>query len=174
MLVALIFSPAFAFSCFRSRRQVRVRTQAPCCIPTVGLLYYFQCGLGFSEAVSLIAASKASALCKELAACGDVQVRMLLGDVEDNPKLLTSIDRSLRNCLSVFAADSCIAHALRGEREGAVAFSWKDLEDSMFSSAFRPIKPTLAGNLRRAIEARNAELALERDPVRRLEWEPSR
>lgn len=95
------------------------------------LLHFYQMGLSFSEAVCRIMATEIGPLCAELSASDDVRVQMLIGKIEDNPRLMASIDRGLRNHLAIFATDPLIAHSLRGEREGAQAFTWDALENSL-------------------------------------------
>lgn len=46
----------------------------------------------------------------------------------EDSKMIAGIDRGLRNKLTLFANDLYISHAFRGEREGAVCFTWKDLD----------------------------------------------
>ena len=93
------------------------------------LLYFFKLGLSFSETVCKIMSANISSLCKTLSACGDVQVKMLLGDSTDlKADVLASIDRGLRNKLMLFASDPYISHAFRGAREGAMCFTWDNLK----------------------------------------------
>lgn len=70
-----------------------------------------------------------SHLCKELVDSGDSLVNCFLGEMSDmRPETLTSIERGLRNKLMLFAADSRIGHAFRGEKAGANCFDWTKLE----------------------------------------------
>lgn len=85
-------------------------------------------GLGFSQTVAWVLNSDLTQLCKQLRKEGNAIETMLLGNIEDNPKMLAAIERGLRNRLSVFATDPHIAHAFRGAREGAIIFTWRDLE----------------------------------------------
>ena len=85
-------------------------------------------GLSFSETITWILNSDLAGLCAKLRAEGDATERMLLGKIEDNSKMLASIERGLRNHLAVFI-DPRVAHALRGSREGANVFTWRDLEE---------------------------------------------
>ena len=91
---------------------------------TASLLFGFRAGLSFSETVATIVDTPITELCKTLAGCEDATVRMFVGEVGNNSKLAISIDRTLRNRLALFAADPCVAHAFRGEREGAQTFGW--------------------------------------------------
>lgn len=93
------------------------------------LLYYYQHGLGFSEAMCKILSLTTRELCEQLVQSGDIYARMLLGEMADmKPETLASVDRGLRNKLMVFAADPYISHAFRGQREGANCFTWDDLD----------------------------------------------
>ena len=108
-------------------------TQAEQQTLAAALLYYYLLGLSFSETACAILAQDAKELCQNLWSHGDGNVKMLVGKNDENQKLLASIDRGLRNHLSVFTADRCIAHAFRGKRERANTFTWSALEtESIF------------------------------------------
>jgi len=96
------------------------------------LIYFFRQALSFSEAMCKILEGPVSQLCMELAESGDVLVKMILGQMADpkkaDPKVVSNVDRGLRNKLMLFAADPYISHAFRGQREGAECFTWDDLD----------------------------------------------
>lgn len=93
------------------------------------LLYFYQLGLSFSETMCKIAAYTTTDLCDELSKSKDIRIKMILGEVTSmKPETLACFDRGLRNSIKLFATDSFISHALRGKREDASCFSWKDLE----------------------------------------------
>ena len=93
------------------------------------LLHYFQCGLSFSESVSMIVSESISALTSTLCASSDLRIRALLGEISEmKPETVAAVDRGLRNKLMLFAVDLQIAHALRGKRESAPCFTWEDLK----------------------------------------------
>lgn len=93
------------------------------------LLYYFEYGLSFSEAIITIMAQPASALCERLNENADICKKFFLGETAKmKPETLANIDRGLRNKLMLFATDPYISHAFRGKREGAVCFTWEDLD----------------------------------------------
>lgn len=97
---------------------------------TAALLYYFNLGLSFSEAMCKIVSSTMSGLCEELSESQDIFVQMALGEMGSlKPETRACFDRGLRNKLMVFAADPYIGHAFRGQREGANCFTWDDLDD---------------------------------------------
>lgn len=106
-------------------------TQAEQQILAAAILYFWRRGLSFSETAIRILAMDIVTLCKELATCDDARVRILLGKVDDNPKLLASIDRGLRNHLAIFALEDKVAHFFRGARESKLPFSWNELEDKL-------------------------------------------
>ena len=93
------------------------------------LLYYLKCGLSFSETIIAIMDRPVSTLCKELLDTGDTQIKRFLGYVTAmKPEAQANIDRGLRNKLMLFATDPYISHTFRGKREGAVCFTWEDLD----------------------------------------------
>lgn len=93
------------------------------------LLYYFQCGLSFSESVSMIVSESISALTSTLCASSDIRIRALLGEISEmKAETVAAVDRGLRNKLMLFAVDPQISHALRGKRESAPCFTWEDLK----------------------------------------------
>ena len=93
------------------------------------LYYYFKCGLSFSEAIIAIVDRPVSTLCQEIVDAGDSQAKRFLGETANmKPEILANIDRGLRNKLMLFATDPHISHAFRGKREGAVCFTWEDLD----------------------------------------------
>lgn len=94
------------------------------------LLYYFKLGLSFSETIAVIMNQSVSTLCTELSKNGCFQVRSLLASLVPSGvnNIMVGIDRGLRNKLTLFANDSYISHAFRGEREGANCFTWEDLD----------------------------------------------
>lgn len=93
------------------------------------LLHYFQCGLSFSESVSMIVSESISALTSTLCASSDLRIRALLGEISEmKPETVAAVDRGLRNKLMLFAVDPQISHALRGKRESAPCFTWEDLQ----------------------------------------------
>lgn len=97
-------------------------------ILAAALLYSFQSGLSFSEAVVLIVDSTVTQLCREILNAGSKTARMFLGEItgmKDETKAV--FDRGLRNKLMLFATDPYIQHAFRGRREGAPCFTWDDL-----------------------------------------------
>lgn len=93
------------------------------------LLYYFQCGLSFSESVSMIVSESISALTSTLRASSDLRIQALLGEISEmKAETVAAVDRGLRNKLMLFAVDPQISHALRGKRESAPCFTWEDLQ----------------------------------------------
>ena len=93
------------------------------------LLHYFQCGLSFSESVSMIVSESISALISTLCASSDLRIQALLGEISEmKAETVAAVDRSLRNKLMLFAVDPQISHALRGKRESAPCFTWEDLQ----------------------------------------------
>ena len=93
------------------------------------LYYYCKCGLGFSETIIAITAQPVSTLCEDMLKSPDVHIQSFLGETASmKPEILANIDRGLRNKLMLFATDPYISHAFRGKREGAVCFSWRDLD----------------------------------------------
>ena len=97
-------------------------------ITTAGILKYYKAGLSFPQAVAKMLSMDLPSLLVELAASDDQTVAIIAGRVKGDSKMSDAIDRGLRNHLSIFATDEHIAHAFRGVREGAVTFSWQDLE----------------------------------------------
>lgn len=99
-------------------------------IMTAALYYYYKLGLNFTEAVCMILSVPIFSLCYTLNSCNDPLVKMIAGDTNMlDPKQLTSIGRGIRNYLSCFSDDPCISHAFRGDSEGALCFSWNDLDN---------------------------------------------
>lgn len=94
------------------------------------LLYFYEHGLSFSEAVCKITSSALSSLFKEILQENDCRTKIILGDTDMKPELLASVDRGLRNKLIPFAIDVHLGHVFRGAREHANFFTWKDLESS--------------------------------------------
>lgn len=93
------------------------------------LLYYFKCGLSFSETIAAILAQPVSVLCKRLEESGNVYTQLILGEVAAmKPETIACVDRGLRNGLMLFAVDPYISHTFRGRREGANCFTWEDLD----------------------------------------------
>lgn len=98
-------------------------------ILAAALLYYFEIGLSFSQAITMIMTSSVTSLYKKLGAIKNETLKMILGQGADmKPETLASIDRGLRNKLMLFAADPYISNAFRGQREGASCFTWDDLD----------------------------------------------
>ena len=95
------------------------------------LLYYFQLGLSFSEAICSILEQPLSSLCEKLANHNDIRVNIMIGQMSNmKEETIASVDRGLRNKLMLFADDPAISHAFRGVREGANCFNWDDLQES--------------------------------------------
>ena len=93
------------------------------------LLHYFQCGLSFSESMSMIVSESTSTLVSTLCASSDIRIRALLGEISEmKAETVAAVDRGLRNHLILFAIDPQISHALRGKRESAPCFTWEDLQ----------------------------------------------
>lgn len=93
------------------------------------LLYYFQLGLSFSEAMCVISRQPLSSLCKKLSESDDSHIQNYLGEMADmKGETLASVDRGLRNKIMLFANDQYISHVFRGSREGANCFTWEDLD----------------------------------------------
>lgn len=106
-------------------------TETERAVLAAALLYYFQLGLSFSEAIAKILEQPLPYLCEKLSYSDDVRVRILLGQMaEMKEETIASVDRGLHNKLMVFAADPYISHAFRGQREGANCFNWDDLNES--------------------------------------------
>lgn len=93
------------------------------------LLHYFQCGLSFSESMSMIVSESTSTLVSTLCASSDIRIRALLGEISEmKAETVAAVDRGLRNHLILFAIDPQISHALRDKRESAPCFTWEDLQ----------------------------------------------
>lgn len=98
-------------------------------ILAAALLYYFELGLSFSQAIIMIMSSSVTSLYKKLGAEENAKIKAILGEgVDMKPETLASIDRGFRNKLMLFAIDPYIVHALRGKRERASCFTWDDLD----------------------------------------------
>lgn len=94
------------------------------------LLYYYQLGSNFSDAMCMIAKEPLSSTCKKLVTYDDDKLKIFLGDVaQQRYEVLASIDRGLRNKIMSFAVDPYISHALSGESEGGCCFNWDDLRE---------------------------------------------
>ncbi len=97
---------------------------------TAGLLFFYELGLNFSQAVAMLMIDFSTAL-EKMTQSGDSKIKSLIGDITTlTPQTLASVELHLRNQLSLFTADPRISHALRGRREGAKTFNWDDLDNS--------------------------------------------
>ena len=99
-------------------------------ILAAGLLYYYECGLSFSQSLGKLLDVDLKQFIEEVNASDNLYARFILGkrfsELED--RLLADFDRGLRNKLSTLVVDEKISHAFRGEREGARCFNWSDLD----------------------------------------------
>lgn len=93
------------------------------------IYHFYHRGLSFSETLNAILNADIQELCGKLYRDGDIVERQWIGQTAQNPKMATAIERGLRNHLSLFAVDRHIAHAFRGQREGAKVFHWDDLNE---------------------------------------------
>lgn len=98
---------------------------------TAALFQYFKYGLSFSEALLAIVGQSVFTLCEELAQSEYRQVRNLVIGMtpSEDSKMIASIDRGLRNKLTLFANDPYISHVFRGMSEKAECVTWDDLND---------------------------------------------
>lgn len=93
------------------------------------LLYYFNLGLSFSEAICKIMTTSTSSLCTEIVESNNTYANIFLGEAANmKTDVLAAVDRELRNKLMLFASDPYISHAFRGAREDAKCFTWEDLD----------------------------------------------
>ena len=100
-------------------------------ILAASLLYFFQYGSSFSEAIALIANSTVTQLSEMILGDGDNTAKMLLGEIVNmKDETRATFDRGLRNKIMLFATDPHISHAFRGKREDAPCFTWDDLDNS--------------------------------------------
>lgn len=96
-----------------------------------GLSCYYWMGLSFSECLSELLSGGLSKLQQTAVENNDQLTLNILGDLLSmKDETISSIDRGIRNALLPLVADPHIAHAFRGEREGARCFTWADLEHS--------------------------------------------
>lgn len=99
-------------------------------ILAAALLYYFQSGMSFSRAISLIVKSTVNELSQMIKDNGDNNAKMFLGEItEMKDETKATFDRGLRNKIMLFATDPHISHAFRGKREDAPCFTWDDLDN---------------------------------------------
>lgn len=98
-------------------------------ILTVGLLYYYQLGANFSEALTALMTKPLSETLETLSGCSDSLVKTIIGSMAKlKPEELASHDRGLRNELIVWTADRRINNIFDcvWEKDDN-CFCWNDL-----------------------------------------------